>query len=80
MLWSRPGGTEVERFCALLNQVRQGGHLPGAADTIADVLEGIHAQLLGRAEQCLQRIPGFGALLRARPVAHHALSYAPPSA
>ena len=56
-----PRRTEIHGFGSLFDQVRQGGHLPGAAYPVADVLKEVHSQFPGCAQQRFHRVPGPGA-------------------
>ena len=66
-----PRRTEAHRFSSLFDQIRQGGHLSGSADPVADVLKEVHSRFSGCAQQRFHRVPGPGAGQRARTVAHH---------
>jgi hypothetical protein len=55
-----PRRTENHRFGSLFDQIRQGGHLSGSADPVADVLKEVHSQFPGCAEQRFHRVPRPG--------------------
>ena len=73
-----PGGAESKVFRPLLNEIRQGRHLAGATDTVAQVVEEVHPQFPGRAQERLKRVPSFGSFLRPRSITHHPFAHPSP--
>ena len=68
-----PRRTKIHGVGTLFDQIGEGGHLPGSAYPVADVLKEVHSQFSGSAQQRFHRVPGPGAGQGARAVAHHSL-------
>ena len=77
---SPPAAMQAGALAQLMPESTSWNYISAAADTVADALEAIHAQLLGRADHCFAAypIPGFDPVLGGRPVTDHALAHAPP--